>query len=359
MAHLMEGINGKDLQRGLEEFLGARTGHARILDIPQDQPEPLVRPPLSSEEPAARVFPGTIDLTWGIASYTSFIHGLHKGSGTADRDTLWQGMRNGSEEKGERAKDIFSFPRGARAGILLHEVFEKIDFTADDEVIRAVVEETLAGQGFDVAWNHVVTGMVRRVLTVDLGGTSLEQVTKTERLIELEFMSPLNQLTPSILEQAISNCMPSIKVPSPLAGEGQGEGARIPANTPRFTFDPVKGFLRGFIDLVFMHEGRYYLIDWKSNHLGGNVEDYGQDALLKSMISDNYILQYHLYTVALHQYLRHRLEGYSYDDHFGGVFYVYLRGVDPARGPEYGIFRARPDEEDLVKLSEVLINKEL
>ena len=113
------------------------------------------------------------------------------------------------------------------------------------------------------------------------------------------------------------------------------------------------------MDLVFMHEGRYYLIDWKSNHLGGSVGDYGQDALLKSMVRDNYILQYHLYCVALDQYLKQRLQGYNCDDHFGGVFYVYLRGVDPARGPEYGIFRARPDEEDLVKLSEVLINKEL
>ncbi len=135
-------------------------------------------------------------------------------------------------------------------------------------------------------------------------------------------------------------------------------GLWMPANTPRFTFEPVKGFLRGFMDLVFMHEGKYYLIDWKSNHLGDTVEDYSQDALLKSMIRDNYILQYHLYCVALDQYLKQRLQGYNYDEHFGGVFYVYLRGVDPGRGPEYGIFRARPDEENLVKLSEVLMNKD-
>jgi exodeoxyribonuclease V beta subunit len=60
----------------------------------------------------------------------------------------------------------------------------------------------------------------------------------------------------------------------------------------------------------------------------------------------------------LHQYLRNRQEGYSYDEHFGGVFYVYLRGVDSSIGPDYGIFRARPDEENLVKLSEVLIKKD-
>ena len=74
------------------------------------------------------------------------------------------------------------------------------------------------------------------------------------------------------------------------------------------------------------------------------------------MIRDNYILQYHLYTVALHQYLKNRLEGYSYGEHFGGVFYIYLRGVDPEIGPEYGIFRARPDEETLERLCDVLLD---
>jgi exodeoxyribonuclease V beta subunit len=171
-------------------------------------------------------------------------------------------------------------------------------------------------------------------------------------------MFPIKQLTPGILEQTIMDCVPSMHASSPLAGQGQAEAPLVPADTSRFTFDPVKGFLRGFMDLVFIHDGKYYLIDWKSNHLGNSVQDYGQNALLKSMIRDNYILQYHLYCVALHQYLRHRQEGYSYAEHFGGVFYVYLRGVDSSKGPEYGIFRARPDEENLVKLSEALMNKD-
>ncbi len=358
MAHLMKGMDQADLRHALEEFLGASTGHARVLDIPHGQPDPPARQALSSEEPAARVFEGAIDRTWGIASYTAFIHGLHKGSEAADRDSLRQDVRNGSKEKGERAKDIFSFPKGARAGILLHEVFEKLDFTAGDEAVRAVVSDTLAGHGFDMAWTDVVTGMVRKVLDIDLGGVILSGLEKGKRLTELEFMFPIKQLTPVILEQTIIDCVPSMNVSSPLAGQGQAEVSLVPADTPRFTFDPVKGFLRGFMDLVFVHKGKYYLIDWKSNHLGNSVQDYGQDALMKSMIRDNYILQYHLYCVALHQYLRHRQEGYSYAEHFGGVFYVYLRGVDPSKGPEYGIFRSRPDEENLVKLSEALMNKD-
>ncbi|MGD0820285.1 MAG: UvrD-helicase domain-containing protein [Desulfomonilia bacterium] len=400
MAHLMKGMDAGDLRRSLEEFLAAGSGHARILDLPQDQPEGLIGAAVSPEEPAARVFPGAIDPTWGIASYTSFIHGLHKGFDAADRDVLVPGDRDalvpdtralvragtpaGTQLRLEPSMDIFSFPRGARAGTLLHEVFERIDFTADNAAVRAVVEETLGAHGFDMAWTDTVTGMVRKVLDVDLGrvlvsdpglndggaqrqgrGTNpvegigafrLSGIANSERLSELEFMFPLKPLTPGILDQAITDCMSSMKVPSPLTGKGQREGDRLPAITPRFTFDPVKGFLRGFMDLIFLHQEKYYLIDWKSNHLGGSVEDYSQDALLQSMIRDNYILQYHLYTVALHRYLMHRLEGYSYDEHFGGVFYVYLRGVDPEMDPEYGIFRARPDEETVERLCDVLLD---
>jgi exodeoxyribonuclease V beta subunit len=337
MAHLMKGVDAADLHGGLEEFLGAGSGYTRVLDIPRNRPEPPMRPASTQEEPAARVFHGNIDRTWGMASYTAFIHGLHRGSDAADRDTLWQGQRHGAEEKRERPKDIFSFPKGARAGTLLHEVFEKIDFTVGDEKIRAVAKDTLAGHGFDSNWTDIVTGMVRKVLDVDLGGFHLSGLEKRERLTELEFMFPIKQLTPDILEQALADSLPSF-------------------SSPRFAFDPVKGFLRGFMDLVFMHEGRYYLIDWKSNHLGYRVEDYGQESLLESMTRDNYILQYHLYTVALHRYLRNRLEGYSYDEHFGGIFYVYLRGVDPAMGPEYGLFRARPDEGKVERLCDVLLD---
>jgi exodeoxyribonuclease V beta subunit len=264
----------------------------------------------------------------------------------------------GTQAGREAKKDIFSFPKGARAGTLLHEVFERIDFTGSEGDIRAAVQEILNAHGLDRTWTETVACMVKRVLRVDLGGVRLEQVAARERLTELEFMFPLKPLTAGILESALEDRMSSLHVPSPLAGEGVGEGAGpLPSyKSPRLAFDPVKGFLRGFMDLVFRHQGKYYLIDWKSNHLGDAVEDYGQDALLQSMIRDGYILQYHLYMVALHQYLKHRLEGYSYHEHCGGVFYVFLRGVDPEKGPEYGIFHARPNEENLMKLSEVLID---
>lgn len=72
------------------------------------------------------------------------------------------------------------------------------------------------------------------------------------------------------------------------------------------------------------------------------------------MREELYVLQYHLYTVALHEYLKGRLKDYDYDRHVGGVFYVFLRGVDPARGTG-GIFRDRPARRLIETLSDGLV----
>jgi exodeoxyribonuclease V beta subunit len=112
--------------------------------------------------------------------------------------------------------------------------------------------------------------------------------------------------------------------------------------------------MKGFIDLVFEWRGRYYLLDWKSNYMGPAVDDYGPEALGRSMEGNWYILQYHIYAVALHRYLERRLSGYSYERHFGGTFYVFLRGVDPVRGSRFGIYRDRPPAERIMALNTLL-----
>lgn len=93
----------------------------------------------------------------------------------------------------------------------------------------------------------------------------------------------------------------------------------------------------GFIDLVFEHQGRYYLADYKSNRLDG----YGPANLRAAMAAHRYDLQYLIYTVALHRYLGQRLRGYDYERHFGGVYYLFPRGMSP-QGGNGGIFFDRP-----------------
>src|SRR4030095_15920390 len=103
-------------------------------------------------------------------------------------------------------------------------------------------------------------------------------------------------------------------------------------------FVPVRGAMKGFIDLVFEREGRFYLADWKSNFLGLDLEVYGHSELPEVMTRELYVLQYHLYTVALDRYLAFRLPEYEYNTHFGGVYYLFLRGMSPDNGSKHGGF---------------------
>ena len=107
--------------------------------------------------------------------------------------------------------------------------------------------------------------------------------------------------------------------------------------------------------MVFEYQGRFYLVDWKSNHLGSTLEHYDQTALCQTMQADYYTLQYHIYAMALHQHLRLRKPDYCYGDDFGGVFYIFIRGVDDNRGPDYGIFFDLPDAAFIQALGKTLI----
>ena len=103
---------------------------------------------------------------------------------------------------------------------------------------------------------------------------------------------------------------------------------QFPARLEKLVFAPAQGFMKGYIDMVFRHQGRFYLLDWKSNHLGPTLDDYNQTSLNKTMQAHYYILQYHIYTLALHQYLRYQQPDYRYEKDFGGVFYIFIRGVN-------------------------------
>ena len=88
----------------------------------------------------------------------------------------------------------------------------------------------------------------------------------------------------------------------------------------------LNGMLKGFIDLVFEHDGRYYVVDWKSNWLGADDAAYTAEAMRAAMLHARYDLQYVLYLLALHRQLLARLPGYDYDRHIGGALYAFLRG---------------------------------
>ena len=120
---------------------------------------------------------------------------------------------------------------------------------------------------------------------------------------------------------------------------------RYAPHAARLGFSALRGFLRGFIDAVFFDGERYFLADYKSNHLGARQADYLSDALVEPMIHHDYVLQYLLYTVALDRHLATCVEDYDYDEHFGGIYYLFLRGFAPEHAPLCGVFQDRPPRE--------------
>jgi exodeoxyribonuclease V beta subunit len=96
----------------------------------------------------------------------------------------------------------------------------------------------------------------------------------------------------------------------------------------------------GTIDLLAESGGKFYLLDYKSNHLGNSGDRYAASALSDVMANGHYYLQYLIYTIAVHRYLQARMAGYSYETHFGGVFYLFLRGMRAAT--QNGVYFDRP-----------------
>jgi ATP-dependent exoDNAse (exonuclease V) beta subunit (contains helicase and exonuclease domains) len=277
----------------------------------------------------ARSFSGTLPVKGHITSFTALTEGKdleipdYDAGSCADAAYVPLGTR----------LDIYSFPRGAQSGSCLHTIFERLDFTCRDRgMLEGLVEQTLAEYGFANEWIPVIADTVERVLATPLDRVltlRLRDVTPLRRLNELEFHYPLGRLKADELRWLLGR---------------HGIAAATPENDfEHLSFAAVSGgYLRGFIDLVFETDGRFYIVDYKTNWLGAAPEDYHRTRLAAVMSQHAYHLQYLLYTVAVHRYLRLRLTNYDYDVHFGGVFYLFLRGMDPALGSDYGIFRDRP-----------------
>ncbi len=233
------------------------------------------------------------------------------------------------------------FPRGASPGTFLHSLFEDLDFT--QPVDPRWVEEKLALGGYDAHWTPVLTAWLDAILQAPLNetGVSLSQLSAREKQVEMEFYLPISQpLMASRLDALIRKYDP------------------LSAGCSALDFMQVRGMLKGFIDLVFRHQGRYYLLDYKSNWLGEDSAAYTQQAMASAMQAHRYDLQYQLYTLALHRYLRHRIADYDYERHFGGVIYLFLRGVD-GEDPQQGIYATRPDGELIALMDEMFAGAEL
>ncbi len=297
-----------------------------------------------------RNFAGKIDDTFKISSYSSLTSGSSASHDIRDIDAGTRTAFKDSPEPYQQSgmQDIFSFPKGARAGIFFHDLFEQVDFSYSEAGAR---EELVAGKlreyGFGAIWKGAVCDMINKVLDAPFYAKEkvikLSEIDKASRVNEMEFYFPLKMIAPVTIKKVFQDYG---KV---VVNDDHSDWI------DNLMFSPSKGFMKGYMDMVFCHEGRFFLVDWKSNYLGNSITHYGEPNINEVMERESYILQYHLYVLALHQYLRLKAAAYNYEDSFGGVFYIFMRGVDDSKTRGSGIFYDLPDISLINRLGKALI----
>ncbi|HHO69659.1 MAG TPA: exodeoxyribonuclease V subunit beta, partial [Gammaproteobacteria bacterium] len=301
---------GGDLTPDLQR-LAAASPAIDICELPAPAGETAALPAGEAPALAPAEFSGSIASDWRVASFTALTRDIHQ-------------VHRGGSPRGEDA--VLNFPAGSHVGSFLHLLLERLDFQGGVEAQVAELAPRLAPRfGLDAEHHRdTLQGWLRDVVDTPLDerGLRLRQLAPGQRLNEMAFDFAVGGVDIKALDARLQKA-----AGQPLSPIG---------------IDDFRGMITGIIDLVFEHEGRFYIADYKSNFLGGALDDYTPDKLRQAVLDRRYDLQYLLYALALHRYLRQRLAGYDYDSHFGGVYYLFLRGMRPASGARFGVHFDRP-----------------
>ncbi len=291
---------------------------------------------------------------WWIASYSALrLGGERIGEGGEAPETALEAtareMRDEPQDPPRTTLPVSDgslhrFPRGPAAGTFLHGLLE---WAGQEDFARLAAEperldDTLARRANLRGWRERIPALqawLRGLLESELpvpqapeGPVTplrLGRLRSARYQVELEFWFAAHQVDTARLDALVST--------HTLGG----------ASRPALERDRLNGMLKGFIDLVVEHEGRFYVIDWKSNHLGRDDEAYSEAALAEVVREKRYDLQYCLYLLALHRLLEARLPDYDIDRHLGGALYVFLRGQ---HAPSRGVHRERPPRQLIEQL---------
>ncbi len=217
--------------------------------------------------------------------------------------------------------DVLHFPKGPSAGDTVHAAFEHADFTlpttwptAVRSALRRHPQTGNDGQPQPAAHESMLLNMLADVVATDIApGLRLSAIGATQRLSELEFDMSLTRTNVGSLTQALASV-----------------GLQVPPLSPAVLQRPFTGHLRGFMDMVFEHQGRHYVVDWKSNHLGSTPLAYHDAGMERAMQVHGYHLQATLYALALRRHLRLSLGDQNLDAAWGGAVVLFVRGVRPS-----------------------------
>ncbi|HOE00738.1 MAG TPA: exodeoxyribonuclease V subunit beta [Kiritimatiellia bacterium] len=367
----------------LLEHVSGTTPHILRSPVPTDLPtapwqDPT--PPPAPESLQPRALNNPVDKSHGHASFSSLMPHpaaaavITTSAAEAAADAPVRDIDQATEAIPPTAEividpgSILAIPGGAKVGNCWHDIFEHIDFTHADsnpDAINEIIEITLnryrllpkppanaSAELRDLMTKRraAVRTMVFNTLHTplqplgDAPTFALKDIPIANRRSEMEFNFSLqddNQHRLNGIGEILDKQWNSTARNEEFIARLLRSEAAIP-----------RGFMTGFMDLVFHHNNRFYIVDWKSNRLDGKIESFGPAGLAAEMSRNAYYLQYLIYSVALHGFLAARLKNYSFDDHYGGAFYLFVRGMDGKT--DSGVFHDKPSRELIESLAKFL-----
>lgn len=305
----------------------------------------------------ARHFERKLELDWRLSSYSAMASQLGEHQQEyVELDDEFEASANAPDAPAEMAelllaqkRDRFTFVKGPQAGNALHQILELQSFARSSQAEMAeLVNQSLRAAAIEDVehWQPAVTEWLIDVLNTPLveAECSLEQLEPESVLAEMEFFIQVRHRLHANRFNLLLDEFPLLAQPvRPLE------------------FDQFHGLLKGFVDLIFERNGRFYVCDYKSNHLGDGFEDYHNEALVKAMADHRYDAQLLIYTLALHRYLKQQLGSrYDYEDHIGGCYYLFLRGMSCENQGQTGVFYVKPERMLIEQLDALFMgNREL
>ncbi len=262
--------------------------------------------------------------SWWVASYSALKVDYKKQRGVevTEIETAQDDAQREDEEtefslvESINNSDVYALPKGAKPGVLIHALLEKCGVYgfaqahSDKDWSKKTVTEIFSDHLWDDEKRNVIYNALTKWLEMPLvENTRFMDLDKVDYKSELEFLIGAESVNVETLDSLITK-----------ETFNNEKRAALEKNQ-------INGFLKGFMDLVFCHEGKYYVVDYKFNYLGNTAESYSETVIKKTMLEKRYDLQYALYLLALHRLLKIRLgSSYDYNQHIGGAIYLFLRG---------------------------------
>jgi exodeoxyribonuclease V beta subunit len=306
------GFDPAGSDRALAELVARGAGEIARLPLPVANAQRLPEPKASPAQLAAAQFHATPERDWQVWSFSRLVRGSPNQVAADPSPGAGDGDAVAAQDSG---------PAGPAFGSAVHSVFEQTGFAvwrdaaAIPESERALIERSLRDQGLggDAALRHAIelTGAcVRAALNARLPcGVRLCDIAPDQCRAEIEFHLSLAPAHSSLLFALLHA----------HGYQRQRSGVAV---------DRLRGLMTGKIDLTFMHAGRFHIVDWKTNRCA----PYDDAAMRGEIAAHDYDLQWLIYTLALHRWLRQQWPDYDYDRHVGAVYYLFVRGMRDGSG---------------------------